>query len=161
MLREGSASDSHHQSTPNEPPPGLRADFPRADKVTFTSPHSARGSPLNRFKASTSNAPAPDPYRFIHAKLGLTAEEFQERTRTDVDEFLAEIDEERRQVLRESQPFERILSKEECLLMFRDERPNTGPLIGIHSWAADLGHTRFNFDWDWDKDDINLLNAYD
>lgn len=45
--------------------------------------------------------------------------------------------------------------------MFRDERPNTGPLIGIHSWAADLGHTRFNFDWDWDKDDINLLNAYD
>lgn len=75
-----------------------------------------------------------------------------------MDELLAEIEATRRQELLESLPFEHVLSKEDCLRMFRDNHPTSATLLGVYRWAADLGQAWCNFDWDWDKDDLNVLN---
>lgn len=94
--------------------------------------------------------------------MGLTEEEFNARTSQDVDELLAEIELSRRQELLEQLPFERVLTKEDCLQMFRvNGHPTTGPMLGVWRWAADLGHARFNFETEPVGDDYSFLNAYD
>lgn len=132
-----------------------------ADRVTFTTPHRPRGSLLSRYQASASTEPTPNPYRFIQNKLGLTKAEFHEKTSEDVND-LADIELNRRQEFLEPLPYERVLTKEDCLQMFHENgQPTSGSFLGVYKWAADLGHSRFNFEWDWNKDDINVMNAYD
>lgn len=79
-----------------------------------------------------------------------------------MDELLKEIEDNRRQELLEALPFERPLSKEECLRMIDTSGVFTsGSTLGMFEWAADLNRTRFNFDFDFTKEGIDLLNAYD
>lgn len=112
-------------------------------------------------KASVSNAPEPDPYRFVHAKLGLTAKEFEQHVNNDIDELLTEIECNRRQELLEQLSYERALSKEDCLKLLNGQELDTGSKWGMFRWAADLGIARFNFDFDGERDDISIFNAYD
>ena len=108
-------------STSNPCPP----IFPAPDRVTLTPPFNCLGNPLDCYKASASKAPEPDPYRFIHAKLGLTAEEFNQRVSNDIDEFLTEIESNRRQELLEQMPYKRVLSKEDCIRMLARQNIST------------------------------------
>lgn len=144
-----------------QPRPPITTHLP-ADRVTFTLPHRPLPSPFERYKATAATTPEPDPYRFIHRRLGLTAAEFDAKVSQDVDELLKEIEDNRRQELLEALPFERPLSKEECLRMIDTSGVFTsGSTLGMFEWAADLNRTRFNFDFDFTKEGIDLLNAYD
>lgn len=111
----------------------------KLDRPTLTNPQFTRRSPLGRYKAPCPPVPETSPYHFVHKKLGLTKQEFEDRITTDINEMLQEIDTERRQALLESLPFERVFSKEDCLWMFASkDSPPTGALWGVYCWAAGL-----------------------
>ena len=75
---------------------------------------------------------------------------------------MKEIEHNRRQELLEALPFERPLSKEECLRMIDTSAVFTsGTLLGMYEWAADLNNSRLNFDMELTRENIDLLNAYD
>ena len=143
------------------------SDKQTGDRVTLAPP--IRASFLDRFRASDVRAPRSTPHRSRLRELGISQEEFDVQVAREVDEALAELAEERRQVREPSPPTTELplplvpLTKDECLRRFfpGNVRPSTGPMVGVYSWAADLGWTRFNFDFNFDTDDINLLNAYD
>ena len=143
------------------------SDKQTGDRVTLAPP--IRASFLDRFRASDVRAPRSTPHRSRLRELGISQEEFDVQVAREVDEALAELAEERRQVREPSPPTTELplplvpLTKDECLRRFfpGNVRPSTGPMVGVYNWAADLGWTRFNFDFNFDTDDINLLNAYD
>ena len=106
------------------------------DRPTLTMPMTRRRNPFSRYKDPATTPPGPDPYRFIHRKLGITAAEFDERITTEIDELLQEIEDERRQALLESLPL-RVLPKAECLQMLQTYPPPlTGALMGVYRWAS-------------------------
>ena len=146
--------------SPTPTPFPFQPTFPQPDRVTFTVPFRCLGSPLDRYKASASKALEPDPYRFVQAKLGLSAAEFDQRVTNDIDKLLTEIEHNIRQELLEQMSFERVLSKEDCFRMLSRQQHTTGSMLGMYLWAADLGTAHYNFDFDWERDDINILNAY-
>lgn len=80
-----------------------------------------------------------------------------------MDEALRELQAERnlaRITANASAEAPRILTKEDCLVLFRATGvPPPGPLWGVYRWAADLGTALFNFDWE--NKDYSVLNAYD
>lgn len=45
--------------------------------------------------------------------------------------------------------------------MLCDKHFNTGSLLGMWKWAADLGVARYNFEMEWTPENIKLLDAYD
>lgn len=67
--------------------------------------------------------------------------EFEERIAQDVDELLQEIEDERRQALLETLPYERILSKVDCRRLFNLGVPTSGSLLGVHRWAFENDET--------------------
>lgn len=130
-------------------------------------PNPIKRTPFDRYRNKQPTPTAEpssslDPYRFVHQKLGITAEEFNCRVDEEIEDLLKEIENNRRTELLESLPFERQLSKDDFLTFARaNPQPITGSNIGNHAWAADLSRYRFNFDFDFATDDISILNAYD
>ena len=124
---------------------------------------------MDRFRASAAPAPQLNPHRFKRHALGISQEEFDVHVAREVIEALTELAEERRRAREPTPPAADLspplvpLSKDECLRRFfpGNVRPTTGPMLGVFSWALDLGSTRFSFDFNFDTDDIMLLNAYD
>ena len=154
-------TDPEGQPRPPIPPTPVPTHQP-ADRVTFTIPHSPQRLPFEYYQATAARAPEPDPLRFIHRRLGLTAAAFDALVSQDVDDLLKEIEHNRRQELLEALPFERPLSKEECLRMIDTSAVFTsGTLLGMYEWAADLNNSRLNFDMELTRENIDLLNAYD
>ena len=131
------------------------------DRATFTLPDRPRGSPIDHYRASAAQAPAPDPRRFAHRRMGLTAAEFDTEVSREVDELLLEIDTRRRQELQESLPCIPISKDEYCRRMEASGAITSGTQLGNYEWAANLNRTRLNFEIDFTPESIALLNAYD
>ena len=139
------------------------------DRVTLAPHFPVQASFMDRFRASAAPAPQLNPHRFKRHALGISQEEFDVHVAREVIEALTELAEERRRAREPTPPAADLspplvpLSKDECLRRFfpGNVRPTTGPMLGVFSWALDLGSTRFNFDFNFDTDDVMLLNAYD
>jgi hypothetical protein len=86
-----------------------------------------------------------------------------ERVEQEVEEFMREITTERMMDrLTAPEGLQRILTKEDCLTLFRATGvPASGPLWGVWRWAANLGEAQFNFEEPADVGDYSFLNAYD
>ena len=99
----------------------------------------------------------------MHQRLGISAAELDERVEQEVEEFMREITTERMMDrLTAPEGLQRILTKEDCLTLFRATGvPASGPLWGVWRWAANLGEARFNFEEPADVGDYSFLNAYD
>ena len=95
--------------------------------------------------------------------MGITEEELQARVKVEVDSLLCGMKAEReweRIVASSSSDSPRVLSKEDCMTLFRATGvPPPGPLWGVYRWAADLGITHFNFEGE--GSDYSYLDAYD
>ena len=132
----------------SEPPTGIRslstADLPplppatrfNVDRVTFTHPEPPQRSPFDRYRPTCAPAHARDPFNIALQRLGLLAEELQASISQEIDDLLEEIEASRRQELLEHLPFERRLTKDDCLRMFRNQAlPTTGAMAGVLRWA--------------------------
>ena len=107
-------------------------------RTTFINSTWVRRSPFGSYKAPTETTSEPNPYRFVHRKLGLSESEFEDKITNDIDKLLQEIETHRRQELLETLPFERVLSQEDCLQMFAQSGvPTSGALLGVYKWATE------------------------
>jgi hypothetical protein len=119
-------------------PPLPPARHFKADRVTFTHPHRARRSPFDHYKASCAPAPGPDPFLFAARRLGVSVESLNASVTQEIDDLLSEIEASRRRDLLEN-PVERLLTKEDCLQMFRNgDLSPSGSLAGVFRWASSL-----------------------
>lgn len=119
---------------------------PPQDRVTLTLPFYTRRNPFDKYRGKSYTEPAEYPHRLIIRKLGLTEKEFEDKLTQDIDEMLQEIELERRQALLDTLPYERILTKQDCLQMFASGPPPAGPLRGIYNWAIEPDEANPNFD---------------
>lgn len=138
------------------------------DIPTLMPPGPSQRSPLDHYKHTAENRPQPDPHRFVLQRLGLTAEEFDARVTEEIDERLRVARNERllarlaTPVIEGLEPLTRILTKEDCMTLFRATGvPPPGPLWGVYCWAANLGQARYNFMEDLEEQDYHLLDALD
>jgi hypothetical protein len=95
-------------------------------------------------------------------RLQIPIAELEAKIDQEVDEMLRVARLERRvdSLFPASPQLQRILTKEDCLLMLATNGyPSTGPMIGIYRWAADLGHATYNFVRE--EEGYEFLNAYD
>lgn len=76
------------------------------------------------------------PPRFVLRRLGISAQEFEDKIQQEIDDLFQEIKDERRQALLENLSYERVLSKADCRQMFTT--PPTNSLLGVYRWAHDL-----------------------
>ena len=152
------ANSSNHQDTYAHPQ-DLTPIGP--DRVTLEPP--ATHGQSSRYRPTAAEAPRPNPNRFALARMGISEEELNRRVDLEVDEALCDMQAERRlaRITSGVDPgLQRVLSKEDCLTLFRATGvPPPGPLWGVYRWAADLGVARFNFDWD--SEDFSVFDAYD
>ena len=75
----------------------------------------------------------------MHQKLGGLTSEFEDKINEEIEDLFQEIENERRQALLETLPFERVLSKEDCLRIFNSsDTPRTGSVLGVLIWASEL-----------------------
>lgn len=155
-----SPGHDHLHEPPEVSRPSIKSELPplppamhfNVDRVTFTHPQAERRTPFDRYRASCTPAPAPNSFLFAARRLGISAEELDAAVTLEIDDLLKEIETTRRQELLERLPFERRLSKDDCLRMFRNgDIPATGALAGVFRWA-----TRVDL-----EDDPNLLNVND
>ena len=148
---------------PSEIPTLQRLQCQQADRITFTSPTTRRRSPFARYYHMPEDPPVPNTNRFALARLGISAEELQRRAAQEATEELTRIRLECQLESLTSPPgFQRILTKEDCLLLFTATGvPPPGPLLGIYRWAANLGVSRYNFEIEDDCNDFSFMNAYD
>lgn len=95
--------------------------------------------------------------------MGMTEEELQRRASQEAAEELKTMWLERQLERLTSHPgLQRILTKEDCMLLFTATGfPPPGPMMGIYRWAADLGISRYNFEREIVDDDYSFLDAYD
>ena len=137
------------------PEPEELSNFPA--RPTLVPPAFIRRTPFDHYKAGPSPAPSEDPYKFIHRKLGVSAQTFQERLTQEVEELLQEFAEERaaletnkqreaEETIQGAGPSEHVLSKDECYQLLRGKELTTGSLLGNFRWAADLGRAKWNFE---------------
>ena len=120
-------------------PPLSPARHFNVDRVTFTHPQLTIRTPFDRYRASCAPAPRPDPFLIAQRRSGVFAEVLKNLVTQEIDDLLEEIKTSRRHELLEQLPFERRLSKEDCLQMFRNnELPVTGSLAGVFLWATRL-----------------------
>jgi hypothetical protein len=106
-------------------------------RTTLINPVPTRHSPFGGYKTHTRE-PLPLPLRLAQQRLGISEEELERRIADEIDELFQEIGQEHRLVLLETLPFERVLSKEDCIRMF--SAPGTsveGHRLGILKWATD------------------------
>lgn len=135
---------------PLDLPPLPPATFFNTDRVTFSHDERERRTPFDRYKATCAPAPASNPLRPAHLRLGVSEEAFAVAVSLEIDELLTEIEATRRLELLEELPLERCLSKEDCLRMFASgELSATGSLAGVYRWAANI---------DLDTDDVLQTN---
>lgn len=113
-------------------------------------PGPSHRSPFDHYKQTAENAPQPDLHRFVLQRLGLTAEEFEDRVTREINEALREARAERNLDLLATptsdthEPLSRILTKEDCMTLFRATGvPLSSALGGVYRWAANLGVPRF------------------
>ena len=106
--------------------------------------------------------PQPNPNRFAYQRMGLSQETLDARVTAEVNEFLWEARAERQLVNIFLPDVQRILSKEDCLTLFRATGVphHEDALFGVWRWAADLDIARFNFKHEVINDDYSFLNAY-
>jgi hypothetical protein len=135
-------SPSSDRITSTAPPHTARASIINSTTTLAPPPFRVRRTPFDRYKPHSrtwpEQDPGPDPYRFVYQKLGITATEFEDRVNTEIEELFQEIENERRQALLETLPFERPLSKDDCLRLFSSSAtPQTGSTIGILRWASE------------------------
>ena len=131
------------------------------DRVTFTCPQRVKRSPFGGYKPTATNEQAFDSTRFLHRRLGISAETFENELSHEIDEVLREIETKRRQELLENLPLKQPSQEEARRLLQSMDLSTSGALYESYRWAAGLGTTRFNFDFDFDRDDISILDAYD
>lgn len=94
-------------------------------------------------------------------KLNLSEEALEEKVALEVDDLLWKFQADR-QLARLLTGVPRVLTKKDCLTLFRATGiPTSGALWGVYRWVADLGVARFNFDMDIDQENTALLDAYD
>lgn len=95
--------------------------------------------------------------------MGMTEEELQRRASQEAAEELRTMWLERQLERLTSPPgLQRILTKEDCMLLFTATGfPPPGSMMGIYRWAADLGISRYNFEREIVDDDYSFLDAYD
>ena len=106
--------------------------------TTLAPPPTFKRTPFDRYKRTHLPETGPDPYRFVHEKLGVSAAEFKDRVNEELDDLFQEIETERRQSLLETLPYERTLSKDDCLRLFSSPRtPRTGSVLGVLRWASE------------------------
>ena len=159
--RAAPPSPPRHRTATIVPDDGIPffPSVPQPDRVTLEPPGNSRSTPLDRYKHQAMPKPSPNPYRFVQQRLGITEETFEANIQQKIDELLREIKNTRRedslpqdpQESPPSSPPERILSKEDCLRMFRETGiPTTSALLGVCRWAADLRVVRFNFETAFD-----------
>ena len=109
------------------------------DRVTFWNPSLPQGgTPFIRYYATVPERPRPNPNRFAMARLGISEEELAARVASEIDEELRVIDAERRLARITDVDFPRLLSKEDCLVLFEAGVPTSGSLLGVYNWAADI-----------------------
>ena len=113
-------------------------------------PGPSHRSPFDHYKQTAENAPQPDPHRFVLQRLGLTAEEFEDRVTREINETLREARAERNLDLLATptsdthEPLSRILTKEDCMTLFRatgvplSSALGGGIPLGGQSWPAPL-----------------------
>jgi hypothetical protein len=142
--------------------------IPQPDIPTLMPPGPSWRTPFDHYKHSAENAPQPDPYRFVHKRLGLTAAEFNAKVTEEINESLRAAQAERclerifPPATGNQEPLPRILTKEDCLAFFNATgHPTTGSLLGVWRWAADLGIPRFNLMEDLDEHNLYLINDLD
>ena len=108
------------------------------DRVTFCHPGPRGGPPFSRYFPTARELPRPNPNRFALARLGVSNEELEARVVREIDEELRVIMAERRLAHITSFDFPRILSKEDCLVLFEATGvPTSGSLLGVYKWATD------------------------
>ena len=160
-----------------------RSSYSFPARCTLMHSVSPKRTPFDHYlKKPAQPAPALNPYRFAHRKLGMSEAAFEECLKEDVEAFFKEIEEDKasseapnpppppdtssssstQTSLHDATPVEKVLSKDECFRRLMGSELNTGSLLGMYLWAADLGRARYwNFEMKWDKESIELLNAYD
>jgi hypothetical protein len=117
------------------------------DRVTYSLPTIRNGSPFARYYSSAQEQPRPNPNRFALARLGLSPEELEARASREVEEELRVLCAERKLERIFSVECSRILSKEDCLVLFEATGiPSSGSLRGVYQWAADIGGDDLNLD---------------
>jgi hypothetical protein len=100
-------------------------------------------------------------------RMGISEAQFQEELTREVDEALLEAAAKRRQTAAaqeasSSTETPKVVTKEFILQYFaKHGYPGLEPMLGVWCWAADIGHTRFNFDLGFDPESLKLLDAYD
>lgn len=104
--------------------------------TTLTLPHPRPRTLFDRHKGIAAPKSRPNSYKFILRKLGLLAKEFEDKIDQDIDELFQEIQNEQRQTLLETLPYERVLSKANCRSLFTV--PPAGLLLSIYRWAHGL-----------------------
>ena len=142
------------------------------DRPTFMHFAPVRRSPFEKYlkKPCPADQPPPPPFRPVHARLGISEEEFEARLKEEIDEVLIAEAETRRQAREVDRappppspsPPLTVMTKADGLRFFRDrEFPTTGSLLGVYWWAADLGWARFDYESEVNWDDLSYLDAYD
>jgi hypothetical protein len=102
--------------------------------------------------------------------MGITAQEFEANVTQEINEIIQQANTER--LLERifptlpntsgADPPSRILTKEDCLSLFRATgEPSSGSLLGVYRWAADLGHAKFNFEKELEDHEFHFLDEYD
>ena len=138
-----------HRSDPSVPgppvnkektPPPQQQECPSVAtyRVTLTLPQPSSRNPFDKYRGIPTPEPPPDPYRLIRRKLGLSEEAFEAHIEQDIEEMFQEIDNERRQALLETLPYEWPLTQADCRKLFRFGDPPSGSLRGVYRWAFDI-----------------------
>jgi len=133
-------------------------------RITLAPPAPTQRTPFDHYKAGPSPAPRDDPYRFIHRKLGISTQTFEERINQEVEELLQELEEERtsskKSTQQEAGPSEHVLSEDECYWTLRDKELTSGSMLGMYKWAVGLDRAKWNFEPKWDWESLSLLDVY-
>lgn len=110
------------------------------DRVTFCLPSPPSGGPpLPRYYATVQERPRPNPNRFALARLGISEAELEARVAREVDEELRVLCAETRWERITSVDFPRVLTKEDCLVLFEATGvPTSGSLVGVYQWASNI-----------------------
>jgi hypothetical protein len=140
-----------------------------SDRPTFFHFAPARRPPFAWFNKNLVEDVRPPPFRPVHERLGLSAEEFEARLALEVDSLLEEGRRSRAEELEgdsttpseDTAPPLTAMTKTDALRFIGHRALTTGSLQGIFRWAADLGWARYRYDFDLDRDDTNLLEAFD
>ena len=117
------SSPGLHPEPPEVIRPCLETELPplppprhfNVDRVTFTHPQETRRTLFDHYRASCALAPGPDSFSIAQRRLGISAEALENAITHEIDNLLLEIETTRRRELLEQLPFERHLSKEDCL----------------------------------------------